>query len=141
MWKQKRRRSSTALKNMTCEIFLNIGSIICSCVSNKKGTILKAIVVDFLKSLNRKSYRHSLVFLCVSNKVYMIQQTGVVILNILFQTEFSMLHNEEYIKPFMSLNTLKTIYYSYFNAIINYVLILRGNSPRSIKIFKMPKKN
>jgi len=26
------------------------------------------------------------------------------------------------IKPFVSLNTLKTIYYSYFNAIINYGL-------------------
>jgi len=41
------------------------------------------------------------------------------------------------IKPFMLLNTLKTIYYSYFNAIINYGLPFWGNSPHSIKIFKM----
>jgi hypothetical protein len=47
---------------------LNIGSIVCSCVSTQKGTILKAIVVDFLNLLNRKSYRHSLVFF-MSNRV------------------------------------------------------------------------
>ena len=44
------------------------------------------------------------------------------------------------IKPFMSLNTLKNIYYSYFNAIINYGLPFWGNSPHSIKIFKMQKR-
>jgi hypothetical protein len=60
--KAKWRRSSTALQNMTCGIALNVGSIVCSCVSTQKGTILKAIVVDFLNLLNRKSYRHSLVF-------------------------------------------------------------------------------
>ena len=43
------------------------------------------------------------------------------------------------IKPFMSLSTLKTVYYSYFNAIINYGLPFWGNSPHSIKIFKMQK--
>jgi hypothetical protein len=37
----------------------------------------------------------------------------------------------------MSLNTLKTIYYYYFNVIINYGLPFWGNSPHSIKIFKM----
>ena len=66
MWKQKRLRSSTALQNMTCGIASDVGSIVCSCVSTQKGTILKAIVVDFLNLLNRKSYRHSLVFLCVA---------------------------------------------------------------------------
>ena len=40
----------------------------------------------------------------------------------------------------MSLNTLKTIYYSYFNAVINYGLPFWGNSPHSIKIFKMQKR-
>ena len=59
---KKQRRPSTALKNMTCGIALNIGSIVCSCKSTRKGTILKAIVVDFLNLLNRKSYRHNLVF-------------------------------------------------------------------------------
>jgi len=34
-------------------------------VSTQKGTILKAIIVDFLNLLNRKSYRHSLFFFCV----------------------------------------------------------------------------
>ena len=62
MWKQKRRRSSTALQNMTCGIASNIGSIVCSCVSTQKGTILKVITVDFLNLLNRKGYRHSFVF-------------------------------------------------------------------------------
>jgi len=46
---------------MTCGIALNIDSIVCSCVPTQKGTILKAVVVDFLNLLNRKSYRHSLV--------------------------------------------------------------------------------
>ena len=45
------------------------------------------------------------------------------------------------IKPFMSLNTLKTIYYSYFNAIIRYDLSFWGNSPHAIKIFRMRKKS
>jgi len=49
---------------MTCGIALNIGSIVCSCVSTQKGTILKEIVVDFLNLLNRKGYRYKLVFLC-----------------------------------------------------------------------------
>jgi hypothetical protein len=44
------------------------------------------------------------------------------------------------IKSFMSLNTLKTVYYSYFNAIINYGLPFWENSPHSIKIFKMQKR-
>jgi hypothetical protein len=61
---QKRWSSSTALQNMTCRIALNSGSIVGSCVSTQKGTILKVIVVDFLNLLNVKSYRHSLSFLC-----------------------------------------------------------------------------
>jgi hypothetical protein len=43
------------------------------------------------------------------------------------------------IKPFMSLNTVKTIYYSYFNAFISYGLPFGGISPQSIKIFRMKK--
>ena len=64
MWEQKWRKPSTALRNMTCGIALNIGSIVCSCVSTQKGNILKAILVYFLNLLIRKSYRYSL-FLCV----------------------------------------------------------------------------
>jgi hypothetical protein len=44
------------------------------------------------------------------------------------------------IKSYMSLNTLKTIYYSYFKTIINYGLQFWGNSPHSLKIFRMQKK-
>jgi hypothetical protein len=57
---------------MTCGIALNVGSIVYSCVSTQKGTILKAIVVDFLNLLNRKSYRHSLVCF-VSDLVFLYE--------------------------------------------------------------------
>ena len=62
--KAKTAESSTALQNVNGGIALNIGSIVCSCVSTQKGTILKVIIVDFLNLLNRRSYRHSLVFFC-----------------------------------------------------------------------------
>jgi hypothetical protein len=51
---------------MTCRIALNIGSIVCSCVLTQKGTTLKAIIDNLLNLSNRNSYRHSLVFFCVS---------------------------------------------------------------------------
>jgi hypothetical protein len=41
------------------------------------------------------------------------------------------------IKPYMPINTMKTIYYSYFNNIMTYGLFLWGNSPHSLKIFRM----
>jgi hypothetical protein len=44
------------------------------------------------------------------------------------------------IKQIMPINTLKTVYYSYFNAIITYGLPFWGNSPYSTKIFIMQKK-
>jgi hypothetical protein len=44
------------------------------------------------------------------------------------------------IKPFVSPNTLKTVYYSYFNAIISYCLHIWGNSPHALKIFKMQRR-
>jgi hypothetical protein len=47
---------------MSCGIALNIGRSVGRCVSTQKETILKAIVVDFLNLLNRKSYRQSLGF-------------------------------------------------------------------------------
>jgi len=40
----------------------------------------------------------------------------------------------------MSSNILKIIYYSYFNSIISYGLLFRGNSPHSLKIFGLQKK-
>jgi len=53
---------------MTRRIALNIGSIICSCVSTQKGTILKAIIVDFLNLLNRVTGTMSFFF--VSDLIY-----------------------------------------------------------------------
>jgi hypothetical protein len=44
------------------------------------------------------------------------------------------------IKPYVFPITLKTVYYSYFNAIISYGLSFWGNSPHAIKIFKMQKR-
>jgi len=44
------------------------------------------------------------------------------------------------IRPFMSPNPLKTVYYSYFNAIMSYGLPFWGNSPHAIKIFRMQKR-
>jgi len=44
------------------------------------------------------------------------------------------------IKPFTSLSTLKTVYYSYFNAIISYGLPFGGKSPPTMKIFRMQKR-
>jgi hypothetical protein len=43
-------------------------------------------------------------------------------------------------KQLVSHNTLKTVYYSYFNAIISYVLPFWGNSPHAIKILRMHKR-
>jgi len=43
------------------------------------------------------------------------------------------------IKPFMSLNNLKTVYYYYFNEIISYGLAFRGNSSHAMKIFRIQK--
>ena len=44
------------------------------------------------------------------------------------------------IKPYVAANTLKTIYYSYFHSIMTYGLLFWGNSPDSIKIFRLQKK-
>ena len=42
------------------------------------------------------------------------------------------------VKPCMSLNTLKVVYYSYFNSVvINYGLPFWGNSAHSVQMFRM----
>ena len=41
------------------------------------------------------------------------------------------------VKPYVSVNTLKVIYYSYFHSVMTYGLIFWGNSPDSIKIFRL----
>jgi hypothetical protein len=43
------------------------------------------------------------------------------------------------IKSYMPLTTLKTFYYSYFNMVMSYGLYPWGNSPHSLKIFRMQK--
>jgi len=43
------------------------------------------------------------------------------------------------IKPYMSFEMLKIVYYSNFNSIINYDLPFWGTSPHSKKIFRMQK--
>jgi hypothetical protein len=44
------------------------------------------------------------------------------------------------VKPYMPIKILKTIYYSYFNTVMSYGLYFWGNSPHSIKIFRLQKK-
>jgi hypothetical protein len=44
------------------------------------------------------------------------------------------------IRPYVSQNTLKIIYYSYFHSVMNYGLLFWGSSTESIKIFKLQKK-
>jgi hypothetical protein len=44
------------------------------------------------------------------------------------------------VKLCMTVNTLKMIYYSCFHSIMTYDLLFWGNSPDSIKIFRLQKK-
>jgi len=44
------------------------------------------------------------------------------------------------VKPYVTANTLKVIHYSYFHSIMIYGLIFWGNSPDSVKIFRLQKK-
>jgi hypothetical protein len=49
-------------------------------------------------------------------------------------------HAMRIIKPYMSLETLKIVYHSIFNLILNYGLPFWGTSPHSKKIFGMQKR-
>jgi len=44
------------------------------------------------------------------------------------------------VKPYVSLNTLKMIYYSYFHFVMTYGLLFWGHSSDSTKIFRLQKK-
>jgi hypothetical protein len=44
------------------------------------------------------------------------------------------------VKPFLTINTLEMIYYSYFHSVTTYGLLFWGNSPDSIKNFRLQKK-
>jgi hypothetical protein len=43
-------------------------------------------------------------------------------------------------RPYMPLNTSKTIYYSYFNTVMSYGLLFWGNSLQSSRVFIMQKR-
>jgi len=44
------------------------------------------------------------------------------------------------IRPFMSQDTLKSEYYSYFHSLISYGIILWGNSSNSLHVFQLQKR-
>jgi len=44
------------------------------------------------------------------------------------------------VQPFLSLDSLKLIYYSYFHSILTYGIIFWGNTPHSNVIFRMQKR-
>ena len=44
------------------------------------------------------------------------------------------------VQPFLSLDSLKLIYYSYFHSVLTYRIIFWGNTPHSNVIFRMQKK-
>jgi hypothetical protein len=44
------------------------------------------------------------------------------------------------VKPFLTIRTLKMIYYSCFHSVMTYGLLFWRNSPDSIKIFRLQKK-
>jgi hypothetical protein len=44
------------------------------------------------------------------------------------------------VKPFLTINTLKMICYSYIHSVMTYGLLFWGNFPDSIKIFRLQKK-
>jgi len=41
------------------------------------------------------------------------------------------------VRPYVTINTLKMIYYSYFHFVMTYSLLFWGNLPESIKIFRL----
>jgi len=45
------------------------------------------------------------------------------------------------VKPYLPLNALKMIYYSYFHSVMTYGLLFWGHSSDSIKNFRLHKKN
>jgi hypothetical protein len=43
------------------------------------------------------------------------------------------------VKPFMSLDTLKLVYYPYFHSLMNYIIIFWGTSSHSLHVFRLQK--
>jgi len=44
------------------------------------------------------------------------------------------------VKPYVTINNLKMIYYSYFHSVVTYGLLFWRNTSNSIKIFRLQKK-
>ena len=44
------------------------------------------------------------------------------------------------VKPFVSIKTLKIIYYAYFHSIMSYGIIFWGHTALSVKVFRLQKK-
>ena len=44
------------------------------------------------------------------------------------------------VQPFLSLDSLKLMYYSYFHSVLTYGIIFWGNTPHSNAVFRMQKR-
>jgi hypothetical protein len=65
-----------------------------------------------------------------------VHQTGRQLLKKLSKTCYTM----RILKPIMSIDTLKIVYYSYFHSLIMYGIIFWGNSSLSLQVFKSQKR-
>jgi len=115
-------------------------------VNSLSINVKKTHYIQF-KTKNKPTFDINIV--CVNNSVTPV--TDIKFLGIYLQDSINWSCHIEYIipklssacyvmrsiKPIMPINTLKTVYYSNFNAIITYGLSFWGNSPHSTKIFKI----
>ena len=69
MWKQKWRRSSTALQNVTHGIALNIGSIVCSLCVNWEGDLFEGDRSWFPEFVKQKELQAQSHFFCVGPRI------------------------------------------------------------------------
>ena len=92
-----------------------------------------------LKERSGLESRTNFFFFCLRNR-HKVVRIGFENIRYITPKLSSACYTMSSIKPFISPNTLETIYYSYFNTIINYGLPFWGNSSHSIKIFRMQKR-
>ena len=96
----------------------------CTCIRRDKHQIY---IIRFLKI-----WKHYLTILYDHKKGQCDNTSGNQIKRSHFCYESS--------KPFLSLDSLKLIYHSYFHSVLTYGIIFWGNTPHSNVIFKMQKK-